>query len=165
MGVVVCYATYPYLTLYRLGLAMRAGNATALAGLVDWPSVREGIKEDMCDVVLDHPGDTKANSRLLPFGASFMRGLTSGAIDHVVTPEGLVAAVQQAPSAPRVPPPRGAAVQVKWAFFETPITFDVTLIVAGQAQPIRLQLGLRNASWQVRRVWLPDELLEANART
>jgi hypothetical protein len=102
---------------------------------------------------------------LPPFGASFVRGIAASAIDHAVTAEALVAAVQ-APVAPMAAPRRGADVAVDWAFFSGPAAFDVSLLVPGQAQPIRLQLELRHGRWQVRRVWLPDELLQgANPRT
>jgi hypothetical protein len=108
---------------------------------------------------------------LPPFGASFVRGIAASAVDQAVTPEALVAAVR-APigkaTAPRAAAgsPRGAEVSVQWAFFATPTAFDVSLRVPGQSQPIRLQLELRQARWQVHRVWLPDELLQgANART
>ena len=162
MVIALAYVIYPYVTLYRLGLAIRQGDAVSLQSLVDWPAVREGIKEDICDAVVDEP--STANGKLPPFGAGFMRGIASNAIDARVTPEALASAARQPGMESAVP--EGAAVQVSWAFFDGPSAFVVDLSAPGQATPIRLQMELRDGSWEVTRVWLPTRLLvEANART
>ncbi len=162
--VALSYVAYPYVTLYRLGQAIRQGDAPALQSMVDWPAVREGIKEDICDLVIDEPTDAKNGGQLPPFGAGFVRGIASNAIDQKVTPEALVAAAGQQPVAP--PVKHGAAVKVRWAFFAGPTEFVVDLRAPGQDSPIRLQMDLRSGTWQVTRVWLPAELLgQANTRT
>jgi hypothetical protein len=157
------YVVYPYVTLFRLGEAIRQGDAATLQSLVDWPAVREGIKEDICDAVADEPIDSKQAGALPPFGASFVRGIASNTIDRQVTPEALVAAVGSAPA--QQVTTSGADVHVNWAFFDHPTAFSVSLKAPGQAEPIRLELQLRHWQWLVRRVWLPDELLRGNART
>jgi len=157
------YGIYPYVTLYRLGQAIRDGNATRLETLVDWSSVREGIKEDICDYVIDAPTQAQSDGKLPPFGAGFVRGITTNVVDKQVTPEGLVAATQKPAAAEAA---GGAAVQVSWAFFVSPSAFLVDLCAPGQTAPIRLQMDLRSGTWQVTRVWLPPELLgQANTRT
>lgn len=163
LAVGVTYVAYPYVTLYRLGEAIRQGDASTLRTLVDWPSVREGIKEDICDLVLDDPAGAAQNASLPPFGASFVRGIAASSIDRAVTAEALVAAV----GTPTQPPVArvGADVHVNWAFFDDPTDFSVSLNAPGQADPIRLQLRLRDGAWRVHRVWLPADLLQANAKT
>ena len=157
----VTYGIYPYVTLYRLGQAIRSGDAAELQSMVDWPSVREGIKEDICDLVIDEPQQASDNGHLPPFGAGFVRGIATNVIDKRVTPEALAAATQS-PLAAEV---SGATVQVSWAFFASPSEFLVDLVAPGQTTPIRLQMDLRNGNWQVTRVWLPPELLgKANRR-
>ena len=76
LSVGVAYVAYPYVTLYRLGSAIKGADAATLESLVDWPAVREGIKEDVCDLGADDPGP-KTGAELPPFGASFVRGITS----------------------------------------------------------------------------------------
>ncbi len=160
LAVGLTYGIYPYVTLYRLGQAIRNGDAARLQAMVDWPAVREGIKEDICDLVIDQPRQTKDNGQLAPFGAGFVRGIATNAVDRRVTPEALVAATQEPDAA------HGAAIRVSWAFFTGPSAFVVDLSAPGQAAPIRMQMDLRNGSWQVTRVWLPPELLgQANTRT
>lgn len=153
----IAYAAYPYVTLYRLGIAIRSADAETLEALVDWPSVREGIKEDICDLVVDDPA-AKGSSDLPPFGASFMRGIASNTIDQAVTPQALLAATASVPPKP-VQPERGADVHVNWAFFDSPTTFQVSLRAPGQAEPITLEMDLNGGLWRIKRVWLPTELL------
>ena len=66
LSVGVAYAAFPYVTLYRLGSAIHGADAATLESLVDWPAVREGIKEDVCDLSADDPGPTKAGTELAP---------------------------------------------------------------------------------------------------
>src|ERR1700684_3135742 len=121
LSIGVAYVAYPYLTLYRLGSAIQTADAATLESLVDWPAVREGIKEDICDLGSDQVA-SDTNGHLPPFGASFVRGIASSSIDKVVTPEALLAAASVADAAPRAPQPRGADVHVNWAFFDSPTT-------------------------------------------
>ncbi len=163
LAVGLAYCIYPYLALYRLGQAIRNGDASTLETMVDWNSVREGIKEDICDLVIDQPQQAQSDGQLPPFGAGFVRGIATKVGDTPVPAAALVAAAQQ-PDA--VTPAHGAAVQVSWAFFAGPSAFEVDLSTGSLAAPIRLQMDLHNGAWHVTRVWLPPELLgQANART
>jgi hypothetical protein len=161
LAVGLTYGIYPYVTLYRLGHAIRSGDAATLETMVDWGSVREGIKEDICDLVIDQPPHEQADGKLPPFGAGFVRGIATNVVDRQVTPEALVAAAQ-GPEATEAA--RGVPVQVRWAFFASPSAFVVDFHAPGQATPIRLQMDLRSGTWHVTRVWLPPDLLgQANA--
>jgi len=148
------YLGYPYATLYRLDTAMRQSDASALRALVDWYAVREGLKEDICDMVLDEPASARPSNELAPFGSSFVRGMTGNALDRTVTPETLVSMIRTGDA--RAP----ADASVAWAFFENPVQFAVELHAGGFAEPIRLVMELQGLSWKVRRVWLPNALLE-----
>jgi hypothetical protein len=164
LSVAVVYGAYPYVTLYQLGQAVRHGDASSLATMVDWGAVREGIKEDICDLVIDETPEAKGGGQLPPFGAGFVRGITGNAVDARVTPEALAAVAAQEPV--RRQDPRGAEMRVTWAFFASPGAFLVDLQAAGQSEPIRLQMDFRDGGWRVTRVWLPPDLLtQANART
>lgn len=162
--VALIYGAYPYMTLYRLGLAIRHGDAPALQSMVDWPAVREGIKEDICDLMIDDPAEVKTGAQLPPFGAGFVRGIAANAVDQKVTPEALLAAADRRPAAQREQ--HGAVVKVRWAFFAGLTVFVVDLHAPGQDAPIRLEMRFRDGIWQVTRVWLPPELINrAEAQT
>lgn len=162
LSIGAAYVAYPYVTLYRLGSAIESADASTLESLVNWPAVREGIKEDVCDLAADDP-TPKTGAELLPFGASFVRGIASSAIDQAVTPQALLAATTALPA--DKPVPRGADVHVNWAFFDSPTTFMISLRVHGQSDPIKLEMDLRHGEWRVQRVWLPAELLLPAAKT
>lgn len=157
------YAVYPYLTLFQLGHAIRQGDAATLHSLVQWSKVRDGIKEDICDMVLDEPPPAQAAGKLPGFGSGFVRGVATNVVDQRITPEALLAASQAPGAEPKVVP-RGADVHVNWAFFESPTVFSVSLSAPGQNEDIRLQLEFRDARWRVTRVWLPTELLRQSNR-
>jgi hypothetical protein len=164
LSVAVAYVAYPYVTLYRLGSAIQRADAATLESLVDWPAVREGIKEDVCDLASENPVP-KTGAALPPFGASFMRGITSNAIDQAVTPQALLAATS-APTLPaNIRAPRGAEVHVGWAFFDGLTTFMISLHAPGQVEPLKLEMDLHNGEWRVQRVWLPAELLRSGSQT
>ena len=148
------YIGYPYATLYRIDVAVRHADSTTLRSLVDWYSVREGLKEDICDMVLDGPTDARPNSALPPFGDGFVRGMTGNALDQAVTPETLVSMSQGTPVEPH------ANAHVVWAFFDSPTEFSVDVKTESAAEPIHVVMELRGMRWQVRRVSLPNELLE-----
>lgn len=163
LAIGVGYAAYPYVTLYRLDQAIHTGDAATLQALVDWPAVREGIREDICDRLAADPEVTVSEGRLPAFGASFVRGISANAVDQEVTAEGLVAMTHHRADGTAT---RGAAVHVNWAFFHDPIEFTVSLDAPGQRAPIKLRMTLKDATWQVTRIWLPPALLaQANART
>jgi hypothetical protein len=159
LAIGLVYGAYPFVTLYRLGHAIRQGDVSALQSMVDWGSVREGIKEDICDFVSDE--QQQAGDQLPAFGEGFVRGIATNVIDRRVTPEALAAAAQQSDPIAL----SGAALQVSWAFFASPSAFVVDLVSPEHMAPIRLQMELRDGMWQVTRVWLPPELLgQANPR-
>jgi hypothetical protein len=163
LSIAVAYIAYPYVTLYRLGVAIRSADAATLESLVNWPAVREGIKEDVCDLVAEQSGP-RNGSDLPAFGASFMRGIASSAIDQAVTPQALLAAASTGP-ATQPAPPTGADVHVNWAFFDSLTSFAISLQPPGQTEPVKLEMDLHHGEWRVQRVWLPNELLSPGSRT
>ncbi len=171
------YAASPYVALYRLRAAALSGDAATLATLVDWDDVREGIKEDICDGVLEDSSTPPAQkaaapTALPPFGSSFVRGIASNEIDNMVTPQRLALALRPVFATPsdmllqRATRPSFSSVALDRAMFAGPTRFVVALHTAGMAGRIRLQLDLRHGAWQVTRAWLPPDWLEAsNAHT
>lgn len=148
------YGGSPYAALYRLDHAIRHADAAALETIVDWYAVREGLKEDLCDLVLDEPASARPANELPPFGEGFVRGVTGNMLDRSLTAENVAILTREGAETGH------ADTHVRWAFFSDPTRFSVDLLAEGTAEPIRLELHFRNLRWQVRRVWLPNELLE-----
>jgi hypothetical protein len=149
------YFGYPYATVWRLNAAVRQADAKTLGSMVDWYSVREGLKEDLADAGVDAASpEARPANELAPFGQSFMRGIKGGFVDKRVTAE-TVAAMPMVTGADRHDAPR-----VISAFFNSPTRFEVAVRAGGAAEPVRLELELRDLRWRVCRVRLPNELLE-----
>jgi hypothetical protein len=151
----VGYTAYPFVTVYQLRSAVRDGDAPTLANLVDWPSVREGIKEDICDLVLEEPGDVANKGGLPAFGASFVRGVAGSSVDREFTPERVAGMAQSDANS-------NDDTSISWAFFSGPARFTVDLSIVGQAEPVRAEMELAGLRWRVKRVWLPETLLKQN---
>ena len=165
------YVAYPYVTIWRLGTALRSGNSSALAAMIDWDRVRDGLTADICDQIdgkaarpADAPG---AGSDLPPFGASFVKGIASTAVDATVTPEALVQMVghEEAPPLGKAEALRTAALRgghVEWAFFDGPRRFMLSVRMPAETageKPVKVRMDLRDGTWKVTRIWLPPSLL------
>lgn len=157
VGLGAAWLVYPYATLWRLDIAVRQADAAPLRSLVDWDAVRDGLKEELSDWVLDEPANGRPSNELAPFGAGFVRGVTGRALDLKVTPETLMSLVHAASDTPRADPPIDAYVE--WACFTNPTIFSVRVRTDIDAEPIRVVMELRGWRWKVRRVWLPHALL------
>ena len=146
------YAAYPFTALYQIHSAVRGGDAPALSRMIDWSSVREGIKEDICDIVLDEPGDIAKKGQLPAFGASFIRGVTGSSVDREITPEKLAGIAQPAAGS-------NDDASITWAFFSSPSRFLIEVTVTGHAQPVKAEMAFTGFRWKVVRVWIPTTML------
>ena len=151
------YAAYPFVTLYQLQSAVRGGDGPALNMLVDWSSVREGIKEDICDLVLEESGDVAKKGQLPAFGASFVRGVAGSSVDREFTPEKIMKMTQPAPNTAAN---TSDDASISWAFFSSPARFSIDVTIVGQAQPFRAEMELEGLRWKLTRVWIPEDLLK-----
>ncbi len=160
VGLGVFYFAYPYATLWRLDSAIRHADAATIETMVDWYAVREGLKEDICDMAFEDAGaDTHiASGELPPFGAGFVRGIAGNAVDQAVTAETVASMSQGMSHGATRDDPNDAVLE--WAFFQNPTVFTVSLRTAGSSEPIRVMMELRNMRWKVRRVFLPGAILE-----
>lgn len=145
------YVAYPWVALYRLNRAVRAGDSATLAQLVDWPAVREGIAEDIADTVTDTP-DGAAN-QLAPFGHGFMRGIAAHAVQERLTPQAVIA---------RLCGHENGSASLRSAYFANWSRFIVTFATPS-VSALRLQLDFQDGSWRVTRIEFPAALLHEAA--
>jgi len=162
---VAVYVAYPYFALYRLGEALRAQDLDAVEGKVDWPRVRQGIKEDVNAALLARFKPDDANP-LAGLGVALAGKLAGPVVDATVTPAGLVAVAnadrptlatlvtQIYVSAPadRVLP------RLIHSAFVGVATFDATVMPRGATLDdgaIQLRLELEGGYWMLTRIRLP----------
>ncbi|HEY2132797.1 MAG TPA: DUF2939 domain-containing protein [Acetobacteraceae bacterium] len=170
------YAITPYICLWRLYNAVEQGDAATLAQVVDWNSVRRGLKEDIAEGIIGMaPAETVARGNTLPaFGSGFVTGIASNVVDEEVTPQHLAEAVRDAqpataPAQPAAPDNASGFGSLERAFFTSPTCFIVSIRLPGQDPDdpaLRVELGLSGTGWKVIRAWVPQDLMdEANTHT
>ena len=173
------YIAYPYYTVHRLGQALDSGDRVALEALVDWQSLRQGLKDDLNALLADAMvagGATDEPGGLLARGLATMLGptLIDRTVDSYLTPAGVArlavnggqielgAETERAEEKPGSEPGRNGAItdqiDVTYAFFSTPDTFRIDVVNADQPEkePLVAILQLRGLSWRLTRLILPE---------
>lgn len=171
--VAAAYTAYPYVALYRLQSALRSGDQASLAAMVDWDQVRGGLKDDIADQVMGAPEQPKATAQaasatLPPFGASFVKGVASKAVDEAVTPETITRLIRPGEDPDEGTPDPLQSVPFKnarltWAFFQSPQTFTLWLRTPDEgtgSEPVKARMQLIDGAWKITRIWLPPDLLK-----
>ena len=163
------YAGGPFVTLWRITHALESGDRDTLQAVIAWESVRQGLKDDISEGLLGMPQSRQvASNALPPFGASFISGIAATAIDRDVTAQGLLGVARLLDPGP-APGGAGAVPSIVGAGFATPTCFDLRVLAPGQAPdetPLHVRLEFHQGSWQVMRVWIPQDLMDrAAART
>jgi hypothetical protein len=157
----LAYVSQPYLTLWRLREALIHGDTATLERVIDWPSVREGLKEDIADGIIGMPQrELTARNILPPFGSGFVSSIAAHSLDAELTPQRLARAIASSGGDEAA---ASAAPQLEWAFFDRLTSFSVKLHCAGQEvdePPLRLRLQLGIGGWRVVRAWVPQDVIE-----
>jgi len=81
----------PYIAIRSLREVAAAGDAVALAERVDFPAVRESLRQSVAARVSGQVGGGKEGTLLGAIGASLAMALMGPVIDAMVTPEGVLA--------------------------------------------------------------------------
>lgn len=167
--VCTAYAVSPFVALWRISHAIDAGDTATLRAMIDWPAVRQGLKDDITDGIIGVPRETLvASNSLPPFGASFVSGIAASAIERAVSPQSLVQAARV------LAPVESSAGGSSWpsivgAGFASLSAFDMTVRAPCQEAdeaPMRIRLEFRRGIWTISRVWVPQDLMDrADTRT
>jgi hypothetical protein len=167
VALVAAYVAYPCLALYRLGEALRGRDLDAVESKVDWPSVRQGVKDDVNAALLARVKPDEANP-LAGLGVAIVGGLASQVVDATVTPAGLVAvAAADKPTLATLltrlyiaAPDDRSLPQLTHSAFGGLASFEATVTPRGATSPdgaIHLRFELEGGYWMLTRVRLPVE--------
>jgi Protein of unknown function (DUF2939) len=144
------YAAYPYWTLYRLDQALETHDTLGLDAIIDWPSVRRNLRDDMVSAATARllPNDADAGRRfgadlLTAWGATLIDAATSG----LLTSDALATLYDERRRA-------GASSllhAIRFAFFRSPTSFDVA-VETGRGDRMRFEMTLESGAWRVTRL-------------
>jgi hypothetical protein len=162
------YLVSPYVAVWRLATALQQGDERAVERLIDWNSVRAGLKEDIAEGIASSPDrdDTAASTRLPPFGAGFVSGIADSEIDREFTPQRTLRAFHELEPADVQTRQIGMRVilaALRGGAFVGPSSFVLTLRLPAddhRAAPLRFKFMVRQGTWRLVRAWLPETLLE-----
>jgi Protein of unknown function (DUF2939) len=155
---VLAYGASPYVALWRLGAALRSGDAGFVASHVDWDSVRQGMVQQVDSQIRGLGARAKpvTTDGLAPFGASFAHGLATQVVDNAFHPDQVQAALRHLALTGGTP-----ETHLRWAFFDAPNQFLVSVAMPcqGQMEVMQVRMQLQGDTWEVVRVVAPPELL------
>jgi len=162
---VAAYAAYPYLALYRLGEALQAHDLDAVETKVDWPRLRQGVKDDVNAALVAKVRPEEGNG-FAALGVALAGKLAGPFVDAAVTPAGLVAAmgadrptletlVTQVYISTSTDRPLPRLVQ---SSFSGLTAFDAVVAPKGansEEDRIRLRFEFEGGYWMLTRIHLP----------
>jgi hypothetical protein len=150
----------PHLAARQLSAALRAGDSVALERRVDFPVLRQNLKEQLNAKMLEKAGGDAVEN---PIGAVVM-GIASifveAMVDAFVTPSGLSSlASGRIPPAPGEPGPDADAPE-RDPFERARITRDALdrfsmWVPDDSGREIRFVLSLQGVSWRLTNILLP----------
>lgn len=152
------YVAYPHWTLHRLAVALAERDEVTLARLIDWPQVRQGMKEDF-KAVLYGAAVAQKDSPLALVGVTLGAHMAEGMIDAMIGPRWLTQMDRRDGTLQEI------KAAIGYAEFETPVRFRVDVRLPGVPEAVTILLAFDGVAWKVTRASLPVEALQAAMRT
>ena len=167
LAVAVAYIAYPYVALYRLGDAIRGGEAGDVEGKVDWPSLRQGLKDDLNAHFAAKAG-ADSDDAVAALGTMIAGKMIGSVIDSTVTPAGLSVIMQTgragpavvhdiAPAVPEMRKDRPLPRMVSSGFHGLG-AFEAEIAPRegeGNGKMLKVRLELEGGYWMLTHVYLP----------
>lgn len=154
-ALVIAYAAYPYINLYRLTGALEKGDKEAVNKLVNWDDLKKNFKDDMSGPSPAAKEGEKTGNALEQFGAAvagaFRSGIASGMAEVIMTPAGLANVIggESKDINPRI----------RYAFFNGITSFKAEFGAPDSKSEERVTatLTLQGGSWKLDRITLPQD--------
>ena len=152
---ILLYIANPYIATYQLFSALKNGDAEALKRRVDFPELRESLKEEIKATMLQQAKKSisKASKEDNPMGllgaglaAAFGPTLIDGLVDSFVTPSGLAQLIANPKEATKASNRRGefSPPKLNLAFFVGLTEFKITT-----REGVSLFLHLNGIGWKL----------------
>jgi hypothetical protein len=168
--------TSPYLAIYQIRQALKNEDSAALAAYVDFPSVRQGIKDQLnTELVKKFPEHAQASQGgFAAFGALLASSMIDKMVDVMVSPQGVAMLLQgkklkeslpfQAqPEQSEQQTQAGEQAKEKLSYrgkYQAFNRFTVEIHHPQKQPPINVILQRQGLSWKVTQIVLPIEQLK-----
>ncbi|WP_404786535.1 DUF2939 domain-containing protein [Altericista sp. CCNU0014] len=151
----------PYLTLYQMYQAVERRDAQSISSSVDFPALRESIKDNLQSEILKETAK-QDNPLLNLLGAALGSAILNPAIDTMVTPQGVMALLEgqrlqlgEGGGGAQTLSEKAAEVDVR-SGYESFDRFVVSVKPKGEdVPPVELILSRQGLGWKVTGVRLP----------
>lgn len=154
------YCAYPFFTIWQIERALQNRDAVAMESLVDWNTLRAGIKSDLSGEIMRRTASEFAKQDgASALGAALGAALVDRMIDGLVSPKFFFNQADQH----TIGKMRPLREFITYAFFVSPTEFRVDLQipdVPSEVPKITALMSLTGASWKVTRVTLPFSLFK-----
>lgn len=172
----------PYLTIYHIHQAVKNEDSTALASHIDFPSVRQSLKDQVnTQMRKELPQVTTSERGLAALGAVLASSVVDKVVDVMVTPQGVSMLLQGKKLKENLPWQDSAAFQPIQSSELKPLSaaekandkrasyngryqsfnrFAVEIHQAEQQAPVNIILQRQGLSWKVTQILLPIEQLK-----
>jgi hypothetical protein len=154
--IVALFVAYPFLTILRLGSAVRQSDDMGLDAMVDWPQVRDGLKSQFFNATVLAELQKKNSSAAETVGR--MLGLTLGSsvadrlLEGMASGKTVVALYKKISEA--------SSIDIRWireVRFLSPTQFHFALQNPDEkTNPINFVMTLEGIEWKITRVQFSD---------
>lgn len=155
-------ATYvyvtPYITVYQMRSAAESDDAVALSAHIEFPTLRQGVKDQFNAVIAKETTGKMAGNPLAALGASFGSMLVDGMVNVYMTPAGVTELMKG--DKPKLSPGGGEKPRDKIAFEDVELgyaawdRFTVAVPTEGAENSVFV-LSRRGAGWMLTNIIMP----------
>jgi hypothetical protein len=170
----ILYVAWPYYAAYRLADALEAGDQIALDELVEWPTLREGLKADISAALMAKSStELKEDARGIAtaFAAAIGPMLAERLVSTYVTPQGLARLIQARKTKNGEQGESHNATlgfkdqiwaKVHYAFFVNPTAFQIRMSNPGAARSdhVVAMFRFKFFGWKLARIYLPKNFMD-----
>ena len=159
-AVAMLYATSPYLALKSLQSAIKDGDRNKLENRIDFPAVRQNLKDDvkamMAPELPQESEDDDLGAGMEVFAMVFASSIVDGMLDSYVTPSGISKLIKEGQleeneEGSDAKEENEDMPDLTYAFFQSPTKFKATL-----GNDLTLILKLDGVSWKLVRLIIPE---------
>lgn len=157
------FLSLPYITLMQIKSAAEAHDGEALSEHVDFPAVRQSLKDQMNIMMAKELSQKKENDPFAAFGAAFGGMFVEKMVDAYITPAGLTQMMSgEKPEqrrknikTPQKPEQEKEPLQDAELSYESLSKFSVTITEYDSEKKIKFILRREGLTWRLSEIILP----------